>query len=245
MTCRAALVTGASGRLGRAVAVALSGRGYKVAAQGRDTARLACTVRACVDPEHTVLPLIVDLTVESAAERVAQAVGSSWGRLDVLAHCAGIYPALPLSAEPRQWSDHWIDVIEHNLTSTARLVRAVLPMLRDAPAPTIVLIGSEPVTRPAARPDREAYYASKGGVVGLSRGLAASLGRDGIHSVVVHPGWIVDDTALTDRRHQLPASAAGEAIAQLIELTATVGLQDVVLVPRPTRKPPADHEVST
>lgn len=229
-----ALITGATGVIGREVAAVLYRRGTRVAAHGRQRRGLARTARRCQhaapagDLADRFLPLVTDLRPTGAPEALVKETTRRWGRLDTLIACAGLFPATPFEDMD---ATHWAEVIEVNLATQVRLVQAALPALR-AHQGTVVLFGSEPVTRPVARPDREAYYASKGGIVGFARGLRASLAGSGVEVLVIHPDWTVGDSAFTDPQTQIPASALAPAVVHLLDAARHVGLREVTLSPR-------------
>ncbi|MDV6011970.1 SDR family oxidoreductase [Haloechinothrix sp. LS1_15] len=234
------LITGASGRIGRSLAVAWYRRGCRVAAQGRNRGRMKETAKQCRQTAQDgslrdgFLPLLGDLTEADTAAGLVETTVQRWGRIDLVVACAGVFPAVPLAElEPEEWSA----VLESNLSATARLVRAAVPVL-ERHGGTILFVGSEPVTRPVARPDREAYYASKGGVVGLARGLRASLAEWGVDTLVVHPGWTVSEDQQHDRSAQLAAGEFAEATVHLVEASRMVTLGEVTVTPRRTRSEP-------
>ncbi|WP_052809870.1 SDR family NAD(P)-dependent oxidoreductase [Streptomonospora alba] len=223
-----ALVTGASGVVGSQAAVALSARGYRVAVHGRSRRRLARTVQACSRPEETVLPLTGDLDAEGVAHGLVDAVLESFGRLDVLVAAAGAFPKEDFEGSDEQL---WHSVLALNLTAQTRLLRRALEPLRRARPGVVVLLGSEPVTRPVARPDQEAYYASKGGLLGLARGLQASLLHEPVSTVIVHPDWTLPDREVTDPAAQIPAGRLGEALAHVVAMAGLVRVREVTLHP--------------
>lgn len=228
-----ALVTGASGVIGSAVAVMLHGRGYRIAVHGRNQRRLARTVSSCLDPgdagaADSVLALTGDLTEEGVPEGLVDATVRRWGRLDLVVAAAGVFPKESLDSTD---SGLWDSVIALNLTAPARMVRHALPALRAADPGVVILIGSEPVTRPIARPLQEAYYAAKGGVLGMARGLQASLQAEPIRTVVVHPDWTLPDAEVTDPSSQLPASRLAEAIGHVVDIAHLVTIRELTLYP--------------
>src|SRR5262245_14708317 len=95
---RAALVTGASGGIGRAIAVALALCGADVCVVGRDEDRLAATVAEVASHGTATVSLVADLTEKGRIDELVDLVGRRLGGLDVLVHSAGIYSRGTLSA---------------------------------------------------------------------------------------------------------------------------------------------------
>lgn len=225
---RVALVTGASGVVGSQTALALRERGYRVALHGRNTRRLARTVARFPDPHDTALALGGDLTEPETAGSIVDAVLGRFGRLDAVVAAAGVFPKEPFEGPDEEL---WDAVLALNLTSQARLLRRALKPLRASRPGVVVLLGSEPVTRPVARPNQEAYYASKGGLLGLARGLQASLLDEPVNTVVVHPDWTLPDDEITDPAAQVPAGALGAALGHVVEMARLVRLRELTLYP--------------
>jgi NAD(P)-dependent dehydrogenase (short-subunit alcohol dehydrogenase family) len=178
-----AVVTGAAQGIGRSVAEALADEDYalglidlrepaetlaSVAARGADVVGIACDVSA-------------DADVTAAAERVRE----RFGRVDVLVNNAGISLISPAEeTAPEQWRR----VLEVNLTGPFLLCRAFGRMMLEAGAGSIVNVASIAGLRGIA--DRAAYNASKHGLIGLTRTLAAEWGGRGVRVSAVCPGWV-------------------------------------------------------
>ncbi len=224
-----ALVTGASRGIGRAVAVELARRGVCIGAVARGRPALARVVAdiAAVGGHAVAVP--ADVTSETQVQGAVETVLGRWGRLDLLIHCAGAYPVRPVTELTLA---EWDQVLSANLTSAFLCVRAALPSMLAARRGYIIFIGSVHVTRPVARPDREAYYAAKAGLVGFARGLAASLEEHGVRTAVVHPAWTVSAADHTDPTRQVTAEDVAQAVAYLVSLPPHLHLRELVLTPR-------------
>lgn len=175
-----ALVTGASRGLGWAMAQALAGAGASVVLNGRDAATLEPNRDALRARGLRAEVLAFDVT---DAEAVGRAVGGL-GRLDILVSNAGSTVRKPLL---EQSEADWRFVIDTNLTPSWRLAREAGRLMAAAGYGRIVLIGS--VNGVAARPGITPYVASKAGLEGLARALAADLGGFGITVNAIAPGY--------------------------------------------------------
>lgn len=178
---RRAVVTGAASGLGQAIAVRLAKEG--VAVIGVDRAE------APKLPSGGLLRhLTLDLTSDSA---VAQVVEAAREGCDILVNAAGI-SAFGAFDDPDE--SLWNATLSINVEATARLTRAMLPMLRDSDQGRIIMIGS--TCSEFASAGLSAYVVSKHAVLGLTRALASELGKDGITVNCVQPGAIL--TGITE-----------------------------------------------
>ena len=196
---RVAVVTGAGSGIGRAVAVALTAGGATVVATSRTEAAARETALMCGGGCEG---LGFDVTDAAARRSLTAHLGVAHGRVDVLVANAGV----DLSHEPGLadlTDEEWDAVVETNLSSVFRLVRALLPLLPAGSS--IVTIGS--AVSLVARAGAAAYVASKGGLRQLTRALAVELAPAGVRANCVCPGNI--DTPLTDRF----VAAAGDPAA--------------------------------
>lgn len=177
---RRAVVTGATGALGRAVVAALATAGARVAALARRPAAPPSGALALVDAE-----LSDERAVSAAFERVVAALG---GHVDILVHAAGGYDEAPL---PRMPLALWRRMLDDNVTSAFLCARAVLDPMCRAGWGRIVTVGS----RHALRGDRglAAYAASKGALLRLTETVAAEGLAHGVTANCLLPGTI--DTA--------------------------------------------------
>jgi 2-deoxy-D-gluconate 3-dehydrogenase len=186
---RAALVTGGNGGIGLGMAQGLAQAGAAVAIAGRDKAKNAAALKQL---GASAIELECDLTDERACRAMVDEAASRLGRLDILVNNAGIN----IRKAPQDYSlDEWRRVLDTNLTSAFVAAQAAYPHMKRAGAGKIVNIGSMMSIFGAsfAAP----YGASKGGIVQLTKALAAAWARDNIQVNAVLPGWI--DTELTRR----------------------------------------------
>lgn len=189
---RSTIVTGASSGIGAAVARRCADEGARVLAVGRDEGRLAATVAHAPD---RIAPFACDLTRPEAGANCVAAARDAFGALDGLVHAAG---TVLRNEEPAETTDAVFDrIVEENLGSAYRLVRAVLPVLEGAPDAAIVLLGSQ--LAHIGIPGYASYSAAKGGVTALARALAVQEGPRGVRVNVLAPGVVKTPMAYVDR----------------------------------------------
>jgi NAD(P)-dependent dehydrogenase (short-subunit alcohol dehydrogenase family) len=184
-----AVITGAAQGIGRQIAETLAARGYALAL---NDVRMPGETLAVVSRSVECLPLVGDVSEESTVERFAREVFDRFGRVDVLVNNAGIScisPAETTSASELR------RVLEVNLVAPFLLCRAFGTMMLEAGSGSIVNIASIAGLMGVA--DRAAYNASKHGLVGLTRTLAAEWGSRGVRTNAVCPGWV--KTAMDDK----------------------------------------------
>ena len=179
---RVALVTGASGGLGRAAAVKLAAAGAHVVLLARTVGGLEETddaVRAA-GGRATLCPL--DLTRPGDLERALAALGGRFGRLDILVSAAAALGALGPAHQIAD--DAWQRALDTNLNAAMRLIRMADPLLRRAPAGRAVFVTGYP----AGRAYWGAYAASKAALEALVLAWAAETARTALRVNLVDPG---------------------------------------------------------
>ncbi|MCH8197224.1 MAG: 3-oxoacyl-[acyl-carrier-protein] reductase [Proteobacteria bacterium] len=188
LQAKRALVTGASGGLGGAIARALHAQGAEVALSGTRTDALEALAGELAGRVH-VLPS--DLSDKAAANKLVEDAQGEMGGLDILVNNAGIArDALMM----RMKDEDWEAVLEVNLTATFRLARAALrPMVKQRWGRIIGITSTVGVT---GNPGQANYAASKAGMIGMTKALAAEVATRGITVNCVAPGFIT--TAMTD-----------------------------------------------
>jgi NAD(P)-dependent dehydrogenase (short-subunit alcohol dehydrogenase family) len=177
-----AFVTGASGGIGRAIALELAENGANVALAARSDG-IHETAEQFDDPDRA-LPVETDVTDETSVEAAIETTVDAFGGLDCLVNNAGIAgPTAPVEEVTVEEWEHTMDV---NVTGTFRCVKHAAPHLRASDRGSVVNIGSISGKRPLA--DRTPYAASKMAVVGLTRTLAFEFGDDEVTVNAVCPG---------------------------------------------------------
>lgn len=177
-----ALVTGASGGIGSAVAKALAAQGARVALSGTRADALE-TVRTEIGGESLILPC--NLSDTAAVEALVPQAVEALGKIDILINNAGITRD---NLAMRMKDEEWSDVIRVNLEAAFRLARAALkPMMR---ARTGRIISITSVVGTMGNAGQANYAASKAGLVGMSKALAQEVASRGITVNCIAPGFI-------------------------------------------------------
>jgi NAD(P)-dependent dehydrogenase (short-subunit alcohol dehydrogenase family) len=186
-----AVVTGASSGIGEATARLFVREGARVALVARRADRLEELAAELGGPKHA-LAFSCDVTDDGAVERTVEAAWDALGGVDVLAHSAGISKPTPL---PDLSPELWREVIGVNLSGSFYVGREVGLRMRDAGGGSMVFVSSESAFLGEAA--FVAYCASKGGMVALSRALAAELGPT-VRVNVICPGTVDTPMVATD-----------------------------------------------
>ena len=192
---RAALVTGASRGIGRAIALGLAREGFDVAVNdiGRQRAELEAVAGEIAATGRRALPLCADVSDRAeVAAMVAEAVAWS-GRIDAVVNNAGILIPGSVEALPEE---HWDAVMDVNAKGTFLVVQALLPHMRARGYGRIVNVAS--IGGRHGAPEQAHYSASKAAIMGFTRVLAQEVGPFGITANCVCPGIIVTDMGRTN-----------------------------------------------
>jgi NAD(P)-dependent dehydrogenase (short-subunit alcohol dehydrogenase family) len=178
-----AVVTGGAAGIGQAFALRLARDGHAVAIA--DLAPADETVRLVREDGGEVFAGRCDVSDPESVARYAHSVTEQLGRVDILVHNAGIYPLGPFRST--DWAT-WRRIMDVNLDSLFHLVKTFLPGMEEAGWGRIVVTAS--VAFHAGPPGAVAYTASKGGVIGFVRSLAAEVGEHGITVNAIAPGMV-------------------------------------------------------
>jgi 3-oxoacyl-[acyl-carrier protein] reductase len=201
---RTALVTGATGGIGGAIARAFHRQGATVAVSGRQKEKLErianeLAARVCVLP--------CDLSDRTAVARLIDEASSKLGRVDILVNNAGLTrDNLFMVMKDEQWDE----VIAVNLTSSFMLMRAAVRSMMRARTGYGRIINISSVSGVVGNPGQGNYAASKAGLIGMSKSLAREVASRGITVNCIAPGFI--STPMTDVLNEKQVGAIKEAI---------------------------------
>jgi len=170
MTARTAIITGAGSGIGRAAAISLARRGYRVALAGRSAETLAATLALLDGAADAHLCHVVDVTDEAAVAHLFDTVATAFGRLDLLFNNAGINVAGG-AIETLAASD-WRRVIDTNLTGAFLCLQAAFRQMKRQQPQGGRIINNGSISAHSPRPDSIAYTASKHAITGLTKSTA-------------------------------------------------------------------------
>lgn len=205
---RAALVTGGSKGLGKAMARGLAEAGADVVIASRHEDELRAALEEILDGTGGFGGYVVaDLAEPDAVERVAQEALEQLGRVDVLVSNAGSNVPQPVDEVT---DETWDFVLGLHLGAAMRLTRALAPQMKERQWGRIVVTGS--IMGAVSLPGRATYSAAKAALGGFVRGAAIDLGPFGITVNCIAPGAFVTDNG---ERHWTP-----EQLRALAERTA-------------------------
>ena len=188
LTGMTALVTGASGGIGSAVAKALAGQGARLALSGSNQAKLEAFASE-LGGDHVAL--VANLSDAAAVDGLVPQAVEKLGKIDILVNNAGVTRD---NLAMRMKDEEWSDVIRINLEAAFRLSRAALKPMMRARFGRIISVTS--VVGATGNPGQANYAASKAGLVGMSKALAQEVASRGITVNCIAPGFI--RSAMTD-----------------------------------------------
>ena len=187
-----ALVTGAAGGIGSAIARALASQGARLALSGSNAAKLrAFREELIADFGGDHVEITCDLSNPVQVEELVPAALDTLGGLDILVNNAGITRD---NLAMRMKDEEWDAVIRINLESTFRLMRAVTRPMMKARFGRIITITS--IVGTTGNPGQMNYCAAKAGITGMTKSLAQEVASRGITANCVAPGFI--RTPMTD-----------------------------------------------
>jgi 3-oxoacyl-[acyl-carrier protein] reductase len=196
LTGRTALVTGASGGIGGAIARARAAQGARVGLSGTRADALA---RLAAEIGAPAVVLAADLGAEGGAERLVEAATAGLGGIDILVHNAGVTRD---GLAMRMSDADWTRVLDVNLGAGFRLIRGALKGMMKKRFGRIIAVTS--VVGTTGNAGQANYAASKAGLTGLIKSVAQEVASRGITANCVAPGFIETDmtAGLGDARRQ-------------------------------------------
>ena len=228
LTGMTALVTGASGGIGSAIAKSLAAQGARVALSGTREEALKA-VAAEIGGDSVILPC--NLGDPTAVDGLVPRAVEALGKLDILVNNAGVTRD---NLAMRMKDEEWSEVISVNLEAAFRLIRASLKPMMKARFGRIVSITS--VVGVTGNPGQANYAASKAGLIGMSKALAQEVASRNITVNCVAPGFIVSamTDALPDAQKEalttrIPAGRLGEG-ADIAAAVAYLASRDAAYV---------------
>ncbi len=228
------LITGGSRGVGLATARLLSQSGAAVAIVARDQGVLFTAVADVKREGGTIIGVTGDVTDAASMEHVVQETERQLGGLDVLVNNAGIgrYGSVAEHAV-----DEWRQVIEVNLFGVFHATRAALPAIRRRGGGQIISISTGAAKQ--GYPNMSAYCASKAGLEGFMRALAAEIGEEPIKCATIVPGGILTDFGIRTRADREASGAkflepddVADAVLFVLTQPARAWTQELTLWPR-------------
>lgn len=216
---RTALITGASGGIGGAIARAYAQAGARVAVHYHAQAQAARrTLDALPGDGHRLVQ--ADVADPDAIRQMVAETVETFGRLDVLVNNAGVYEYSPFDMpDYTAWQTAWKRILDINLMSAVHATYCALPPMKAQGGGKIINVASRSAFR--AETEAPAYAVSKAGMVNLTRCLTRAEAHHGILSYCIAPGWV--ETAMA--REGMETMAAD--ILSQIPLGRIASVEDV------------------
>ena len=228
-----ALVTGAVRGIGRAIAAALAAQGARVAVHARNLDKLAETVRAVEDAGEgagegaggRAVPVAADLEDGAAISAMCEAAIAALGGIDIVVHNAGVAPRATLAAMDEAL---WDRVMAVNMRAPFLVAKYTMPaMAAQGGGGAQIFISSTAAKQGTAQ--QTAYNASKTGLVGFVRCLAAEVGPLGVTANTVCPGWTA--TEMASELYQGMAREAGRPFAEVYDEGMRANAMGAIVTP--------------
>jgi NAD(P)-dependent dehydrogenase (short-subunit alcohol dehydrogenase family) len=186
------LITGATDGLGKAAALLLAGRGYRVFAAGRSAEKRAQLDAVAKEKKLSLESLEMDVCDDISVQSAVASVYQKSDTIDVLINNAGL---VYVGAVEDLRLEDWRRQFETNFFGVIRVTQAVLPRMRERRAGRILMMSS--VSGFVTPPTQGAYSASKHAIEALSNALRYELYPFGIHTILIQPGYIVTNIQKT------------------------------------------------
>ena len=201
---RVAIVTGAGGGIGRAIALAFIKEGARVAALDINPVSLRSLETEADVGSDRLMIIASDATVRPSIDDAADRIVSAWGRIDILVNNVG--GGIGTHSDPSLIDEGWNATLSLNLTGCFSFIQAVAGHMRQRNYGRIVNISSSGGRyRSNTGASNIAYAAAKGGVLQLTRTVAHALGRDGITVNAIAPGLVLTPAGVEEDKALEPA----------------------------------------
>lgn len=181
---RRAIVTGATRGIGKAIALHLAKAGVKVAVVGRNSERADNVVSQIKESGGIACKIIGNISSEVECDRIVKQAVDCFGGLDILVNCAGKLTSTKIEDITRE---EWDDILSTNLSGTFFMIQKAIPYLEKSKAGRVINISSN-AGRMGGYANSQAYTASKGGIIAITKGIARQLAPRNITVNVVCPG---------------------------------------------------------
>jgi short-subunit dehydrogenase len=220
------ILTGAASGIGRAAAEALARKLRTLALVDVNEKGLREVAEECRKHSPGTSGFVCDVADEVAVTRTYDQIRKRFSPPQALVNCAGIgrfAPFLEIAAS------EWLDMFHVNVMGTVNFTRAVLPDMLGAGEGTIVNVGSRMGIDP--QPTTTAYAASKAGILGFSKALAAEVGSRGVKISYLAPGGTKTNIATPKHERYLEAASVAEAIEYILENKNSAWVRQLELLP--------------
>jgi NAD(P)-dependent dehydrogenase (short-subunit alcohol dehydrogenase family) len=198
------LVTGGAGGIGLAITRAFIAAGARVHIADPDANAIGVVTASAA----TITGSVCDITDTAAVAAMFEDLVGALGGLDVLVNNAGIAgPTAPVDEYARE---EWDAVVAVNLSGTFDVTRRAIPLLKDSPAGSVIVMSS--LAGRFGYPNRVAYATTKWGLVGFTKTLALELGPWGITANSIHPGGVEGERVRQVLRRR--AELSGRTVAE-------------------------------
>jgi 3-oxoacyl-[acyl-carrier protein] reductase len=229
-----AIVTGAGRGIGRAIALALSRAGARVALAARSEAELRAVADEIRSHDGDALVVPTDVTREDEMERLVKQTLQEWGGIEVLVNNSGWGKTAPVVNSS---TEDWDRTFQVNLRAPMVLSRLVLPKMIEKKSGAIINIGS--ISGKAGAANTAAYSASKFGVIGFTQSLFEEVREYGIKVAVILPGFVdtplIPQTKRLDRTKMIRPEDIAETV--LFILSSPANSCPVEITVRPQQSP--------
>ncbi|NKB37520.1 MAG: SDR family oxidoreductase [Gammaproteobacteria bacterium] len=219
------LITGASSGIGRSLAIEFAREGAKLILHGRSEHSLAPVLEEIRKSGITPHGLYADLNEREAVVRLCQDASMKYEGIDIVINNAGAVSKAPISTTSEE---EWDRILQVNLTTPYLISHHLVPVIKkNEEGGRLIFISSVAAKLPD--PFGSAYNASKAGLLGLVRCLAAELGRNNITVNAICPGWV--DTGMAERLHTEMPSAKEKQFDEFYDASIRANMLNARITP--------------